>query len=44
MKTLNTLRDGFSRLLEIIVVINMLVLAGIVIVGFLSRLVGSPFT
>ena len=44
MKILNTLRDGFSRLLEIIVVINMLVLAGIVIVGFLSRLVGSPFT
>ncbi|WP_245392759.1 TRAP transporter small permease [Salinicola halimionae] len=43
MKTLNTLRDGFSRLLEIIVVINMLMLAGIVIVGFLSRLVGSPF-
>jgi TRAP-type C4-dicarboxylate transport system permease small subunit len=44
VKTLNTLRDGFSRLLEIIVVVNMLVLAGIVIVGFLSRLVGSPFT
>lgn len=44
VKTLNTLRDGFSRLLEVIVVINMMVLAGIVIVGFLSRLVGSPFT
>lgn len=44
MKTLNTLRDGFSRLLEVVVVINMMALAGIVIVGFLSRLVGSPFT
>ncbi|WP_204352649.1 TRAP transporter small permease [Salinicola halophilus] len=44
MRALNTLRDGFTRLLEIIVVLNMLALAGIVIVGFLSRLMGSPFT
>jgi len=44
VKTFNALRDGFSRLLEIIVVINMLALAIVVIVGFLSRLVGAPFT
>lgn len=44
MKTYQTLRNGFTRLLEIIVVVNMLALAGVVIVGFLSRVLGAPFS
>ncbi|GGK02642.1 TRAP transporter small permease [Pseudomonas matsuisoli] len=39
---MSALKNGFERLLEIIVVVLMLVLAAIVIVGFTSRLIGAP--
>lgn len=44
MGPLTTFKNGYFKFLEVIVVANMVALAVVVTVGFLSRLVGSPFS
>jgi TRAP-type C4-dicarboxylate transport system permease small subunit len=41
---MESFRKGFSKLLEIIVVVNVVALTLVVTVGFASRLAGSPFS
>ncbi len=44
MNALTTVKNVYSKFLEVIVVAIMIALASVVTVGFLSRLVGSPFS
>lgn len=44
MSILDRVKTAYLKLLEVIVVINMAALALVVIVGFLSRLLGTPFS
>lgn len=44
MGSLAKFKAGYFKFLEVIVVANMVALALVVTVGFLSRLVGSPFS
>ncbi|SFI06399.1 TRAP-type C4-dicarboxylate transport system, small permease component [Modicisalibacter xianhensis] len=42
--TFKQFKVAYQKLLEFIVFLNVLALSGVVIVGFMSRLVGSPFS
>ncbi len=42
--SLRNVKAAYQRLLEVIVFLNMLALSLVVIVGFMSRLLGSPFS
>lgn len=42
--SLTNIRVAYQKLLEFIVFLNVAALAGVVIVGFMSRLLGSPFS
>ncbi|WP_312680144.1 TRAP transporter small permease [Stutzerimonas nitrititolerans] len=44
MNSIAAFRKGFSKFLEIIVVLNVVALALVVTIGFVSRLAGSPFS
>lgn len=44
MTSLETFKRRYFKLLEVIVVLNMVALALVVTVGFMSRLLGSPFS
>ncbi len=44
MKSIAAFRKVFSRFLEAIVVLNVVALALVVTIGFVSRLAGSPFS
>jgi TRAP-type C4-dicarboxylate transport system permease small subunit len=41
---LSNVKAAYQKLLEIIVFLNVVALSGVVIVGFMSRLLGSPFS
>lgn len=42
--SLSAVKAGYQKLLEIIVFLNVMALSLVVIVGFMSRLLGSPFS
>lgn len=42
--SLKQFKAAYQRLLEIIVFLNVVALSGVIIVGFMSRLLGSPFS
>ncbi|WP_235207425.1 TRAP transporter small permease [Halomonas salina] len=42
--SLKKFKSAYMRLLEIIVFLNVVALSGVIIVGFMSRLLGSPFS
>ena len=42
--SLHKIKAAYQKLLEFIVFLNVVVLSGVVIVGFMSRLLGSPFS
>src|SRR5690606_33240265 len=44
MNSVAAFRKGFFKFLEIIVVLNVVALALVVTIGFVSRLAGSPFS
>lgn len=44
MNSLTKIKNVYSKFLEVIVVVIMVALASVVTVGFMSRLVGSPFS
>lgn len=44
MTTLGIIKHRYQKFLEIIVVINIVFLAMVVIIGFTSRILGSPFS
>ncbi|EMD98322.1 MULTISPECIES: TRAP transporter small permease [Stutzerimonas stutzeri subgroup] len=44
MNALTAIRAGFSKFLEIIVVVNVVALTLVVTIGFASRLAGTPFS
>ncbi|MCP9340242.1 TRAP transporter small permease [Stutzerimonas xanthomarina] len=44
MSSFTTFKQGYFKFLEVIVVINIIALAVVVTIGFISRLVGSPFS
>lgn len=42
--SLKQLKAAYQKLLEIIVFLNVVALSGVIIIGFMSRLLGSPFS
>ncbi|MFG6138154.1 TRAP transporter small permease [Halomonas sp. B23F22_10] len=42
--SLKQFKAAYQRLLEIIVFLNVVALSGVIIIGFMSRLLGSPFS
>lgn len=42
--TLSKIKAAYQKLLEIIVFLNVVALSGVVIVGLMSRILGSPFS
>lgn len=44
MSSFTTFKEGYFKLLEVTVVINIIALAVVVTVGFVSRFAGSPFS
>ncbi len=42
--SLKQFKSAYQKLLEVIVFLNVVALSGVVIIGFMSRLLGSPFS